>query len=225
MPSAPVLSVVPDAASPSLAQHADLDARVWRTPTQSLLDDLGPIPDARVLAVEDVLGGGVDLEPEAYDLVHARFQLARHGRAAHQLAALRALVAPGGVLLVEEPDVRSWTYEPYAPAATHLIGRIAQAFSAAGGDLDAGRRLPALLRAAGLAPRVRTHTLGLEAGHPYLRAPLDLADALATRLSDVLGTDGLAHLRRSAAAELLSPERRGTTFTLVQAWCVVGARS
>jgi hypothetical protein len=221
MPSASVLSLVPDADAPSTTARVDLAARIWALPTCTLLDDLGPIADARVLLVEDVLGGGVDLTPGAYDLVHARFQLARHGRPAEQLAALRSLVAPGGVLLVEEPDLRTWTYQPHAPATTHLIGRLAQAFSSAGGDLDAGRRLPSRMRAAGLRPRVRTHAIGLEAGHPYLRAPLDLSEELATPLADVLGADGLDHLRRAAAAELLAPDRRGTTFTLVQAWATV----
>ena len=220
---APALTLVPDARAVAAGalSHVELDARVWQAPTHALLDDLGLAPDARVLVVEDVLGGGVDLETESYDLVHARFQLARFGRPAEQLAALRSLVAPGGVLLVEEPDLRTWTFEPYAPATTHLIGRLAQAFSAAGGDLDAGRKLPSALRAAGLQPRVRTHTRGLEAGHPHRRAPLDLSLPLAERLADVLGTDGLDHLRREATAELLTPERRGTTFTLVQAWAVV----
>lgn len=218
---APVLSLVHDAAAVSPPAPVELDASVWRMPTRALLDDLGLFADARVLVVEDVLGGGVDLELGAYDLVHARFQLARFGRAAQQLAALKALVAPGGLLLVEEPELRTWTYEPHAPATTHLIGRIAQALAASGGDLDAGRRLPAKLRSAGLMPHVRTHAIGLEAGHPYLRTPLDLATALDTRLGDILGRDGLDHLRRSVTAELRAPERRGTTFTLVQAWATV----
>lgn len=221
MPSAPALSLVPDAGAPSPPSRAELAARIWNLPTCTLLDDLGAVADARVLLVEDVLGGDVDLTPGAYDLVHARFQLARYGRPAEQLAALKALVAPGGVLLVEEPDLRTWTFEPHAPATTHLIGRLAQAFSAGGGDLDAGRRLAGRMRTAGLTPRVRTHAIGLEAGHPYLRAPLDLSAALDTPLTDVLGRDGLDHLRRAATAELLAPERRGTTFTLVQAWATV----
>jgi hypothetical protein len=221
MPAAPALSPVPEAAGCPPPARADLAARVWTLPTCTLLDDLGEIADARVLLLEDVLGGGVDLRPGSYDLVHARFQLARFGRPAEQLAAMRALVAPGGVLLVEEPDLRTWTFEPHAPATTHLIGRLAQAFAASGGDLDAGRRLPARLRAAGLTPRVRTHAIGLEVGHPYLRAPLDLSDTLDAPLADVLGRDGLDHLRRTATAELLAPERRGTTFTLVQAWATV----
>jgi hypothetical protein len=219
---APVLSLVPDRAPAGLGDVV-LDPGVWDAASRSLLDDLGLLPGARVLVADDVLGGGPGAAAPAasFDLVHARFQLCRHGRPAEQLAALRRLVVPGGVLVVEEPELRTWTYEPHAPAATHLIGRTAQAFAAAGGNLDAGRRLPALLRSAGLEPRVRTHTLGLEAGHPYLRLPLDLGAALSERLADVLGTDGLDHLRRAATDELAAPERRGTTFTLVQAWARV----
>jgi SAM-dependent methyltransferase len=223
MPVAPALSLVPDRTA-GLAD-VDLGARVWQAPTRALLDDLALPRDARVVVVEDVLGGDAALLPDAgFDLVHARFQLCRHGRAAEQLAAFRRLLAPGGTLLVEEPDLRTWAYEPHAPATAHLIGRGAQAFAAAGGNLDAGRRLPAAMRAAGLTPRVRTHAVGLEAGHPYLRFPLDLAEALADRLADVLGTDGLDHLRATATTELLAPGRRGTTFTLVQAWARVAPR-
>jgi SAM-dependent methyltransferase len=153
-----------------------------------------------------------------FDLVHARFLLAPLGRVAQQLAAYRRLLKPGGLLVLEEPDTRSWTFSPYAPAANHLVGRIAQAFRTVGGDLDMGRRLAALLRADHLAPQVRTHAIGLEAGHPYLRLPLQFADALEGRLEDVLGIDGLHALRREATAELDDADRTGTTFTLVQAW-------
>lgn len=220
MSVAPVLSLVPDHAA-GLAE-VTLDPGVWSATTNALLEDLGVPAGAPVLMADDLLGESVPFAPASFDLVHARFQLSRHGRPAEQLAALRRLVAPGGVLLVEEPDLRSWTYEPYAPATTHLIGRIAQAFSAAGGNLDAGRRLDSLLRGAGLTPRMRTHTLGLESGHPYLRLPLDLSATLSRRLADVLGADALEHLRHAATAELLTPDRRGTTFTLVQAWAPVG---
>jgi hypothetical protein len=213
--AAPVLHLVSEheRLSDVLAVHA----RIWEPATRALLDDLDFGAGASVLRV----GAPPDAGPPAdgcFDLVHARFQLALRGDAEAQLDACRQLVRPGGVLLVEEPDMRSLVYDPYAPAATHLAGRVAQVMKASGRDLDAGRRVPAQLRRAGLAPRVRTHVLGLEAGHPHLRLPLDLADVYAQRLADVLGRDALAQLRRQAAAELDDPARGGTALTLVQAW-------
>jgi hypothetical protein len=201
-----------------------LHARAWERATRALLDDLDLPQDARVLdasrlTIDDVFHAA--LPPARFDIVHARFQLSTLGHAAEQLEVYRRLVAPGGVLILEEPDTRSWLYEPYAPVTQHLIGRVAQALGAAGGNLDAGRRLPSLLRDAGLEPQVRTHTLGLEAGHPDLRMPLRLAASLSDRLTDILGQDGLAGLREESAKELDAADRRGTTFTLVQTWAQV----
>jgi hypothetical protein len=217
MTAAAALHLVPDR-EPERACLA-LQSPVWESATRTLLDDLGIPAEAPVLHLgpdDDVLSTA--LEPRSQHVVHARFQLAVKGHAAQRLEAYRRLVAPGGVLIVEEPDTRTWLCEPYAPATSHLVGRLGQVMKAYGGDLDAGRRVPALLRRAGLAPQVRTHTLGLEAGHRYLQLPLDLADSLGERLADVLGGDGLAQLRRQCADELATAERRGTTFTLVQAW-------
>jgi hypothetical protein len=204
-------------------QHvrSTLQARAWERATRALLDDLDLPDDARILdadrlTIDDLFHAA--LPPARFDVVHARFQLCTLGRAAEQLEVYQRLVAPGGVLILEEPDTRSWLYEPYAPATQHLIGRVAQAIGAAGGNLDAGRRLPGLLRNAGLIPHIRTHALGLEAGHPDLGMPLQLADSLSGRLADILGADGLAGLRGESAKELDAPERRGSTFTLVQAW-------
>jgi hypothetical protein len=201
--------------------RSTLQARAWERATRALLDDLDLPDDARILdagrlTIDDLFHAA--LPPARFDVVHTRFQLCTLGRAAEQIEVYRRLVTPGGILILEEPDTRSWLYEPYAPATQHLIGRVAQALGAAGGNLDAGRRLPALLRDADLEPHVRTHALGLEAGHPDLAMPLRLADSLGDRLSDILGTDGLAGLREESAKELDVAGRCGSTFTLVQAW-------
>jgi hypothetical protein len=216
--SAPALYVLPDRdlERESLA----LQSRVWDPAARALLDDLALPSDASVLRIG--WGDRCSAMPSGtFDLVHARFQLSMLGRPGEQLETYKKLVVPGGVLLIEEPDTRTLVHDPYAPATAHLVGRAAQALKATGGDLDAGRRLPALMRRAGLEPNVRTHVLGLEAGHPYLHLPLHLADLYGERLADILGGDGLAYLHRQAASELADPDRRGTTFTLVQAWARV----
>jgi ubiquinone/menaquinone biosynthesis C-methylase UbiE len=92
------------------------------------------------------------LPERASDLVHARFQLAPLGRMVEQLQAYQRLVAPGGLLVLEDPDTRSWGYSPLAPALERLIGLVLDAFRAGGGDFDAGRREFQLLLDAGLQP-------------------------------------------------------------------------
>jgi hypothetical protein len=101
--------------------------------------------------------------------------------------------------------------------ADRLIPLILQAFKTAGGDFDAGRRLPHLLRDLGAEPTITACTLALPAGHPYLRLPLQFANPLEQRLLKLVSSDELATLRRAAEEELSDPHRWGTSFTLIQA--------
>jgi SAM-dependent methyltransferase len=158
------------------------------------------------------------LQPGSFDLVHARFQVAPLGRAAEQLAAYRALVAPGGWLVLEEPDAGSWHFNPPAPAAQCLVELIPKAFTAAGGDFDAGRSLPGLLASLGLTPRTRAEVLALRPGHPYLRVGIQFSVSLEPRLTELVSLAELRRLRADADRELAEPGRWGTTFTLIQAW-------
>jgi SAM-dependent methyltransferase len=157
------------------------------------------------------------LEPAGFDLVHARFLLAPLGRWHEQLTAFRRLVRPGGVLVLEEPDSSTWRFDPPAPAAERLITLIREVFFERS-DFDVGRRLPDLLRRHVAEPEHATHVVDLEPGHPYLSLPLQFASSMQAALEDLVGASELALLRDRAEAEILSPERRGSTFTLVQAW-------
>jgi ubiquinone/menaquinone biosynthesis C-methylase UbiE len=170
---------------------------------------------SNVSVIEDDLFSS-RLEPASFDVVHARFQLAPLGRVVEQLAAYRRLVRAGGVIVLEEPDASSWHFNPAADSAEQLIALILQAFTAAGGDFDAGRQLPQLLRELGAEPTVDAHVLALPAGHPYLRLPLQFANALEQRLLELVSSDELAALRTEAEHELTAPYRWGTTFTLIQ---------
>jgi hypothetical protein len=157
------------------------------------------------------------LPPESFDLVHARFEIAPLGRAEEQLTIYRRLVSPGGWIVLEDPDTASWRVNPEAPATTRLIGLIAEGFRAAGGNIDAGRELPALLRDLGLEPSIAAHVVALPPGHPYLRLPLQFATSLRPRLEALIEGENLDRLLAQVENELGRRDTWGTTFTLIQA--------
>jgi SAM-dependent methyltransferase len=163
------------------------------------------------------------LPPRSFDLVHSRFEIAPLGRVEEQIAIYRRLVRPGGWIVLEDPDTASWRVNPEAPAITRLIGLIAEGFRAAGGNIDAGRKLPALLRGLGLEPSINAHVIALPAGHPYLRLPLQFATSLRPRLEALIGGTSLDELLAQVEHELGRRDTWGTTFTLIQAFAVVPA--
>ena len=167
------------------------------------------------LVVDDLFDS--TLEPQSFDLVHARYVIAPLGRGPEQLAAYRNLVRPGGSLVLEEWDLGSWHFNPPAPAAERLIRLLSEIFAALGGE--AGRGLPGLLREAGVEePEIDAYVIALKPGHPYLRLPLQFSVALESRLLERLSEDELVSLRRETESELAEPGRWGTTFTLIQCW-------
>ena len=192
---------------------SDLDEKMLAG-AQRLVDDEGL---ANVTLARDDLFAS-HLAPGSFDLVHARFQIAPLGRAAEQLAAYTRLLRPGGVLVLEDPDLASWRVNPEAPAVQRLIALIEKGFRAAGGNFNAGRELPELLRGAGIEPRVSAHVVALEPGHPYLRLPIQFVTSLRPRLETLLPRDDLDHLIAQAEGEIARPGTWGTTFTLVQAF-------
>jgi SAM-dependent methyltransferase len=162
-----------------------------------------------------------ELPAHSFDLVHARFQIAPLGRAAEQIDAYVRLVRPGGMLVLEDPDIASWRVNPGTRATSDLISLIDRGFEAAGGDLSSGRQLPSLMRGAGLSPQVSARVVALEPGHPYLRLPLQFAAALRARLESLVAADSLQDLLQRCDEELGRENAWGTTFTLIQAHATV----
>jgi SAM-dependent methyltransferase len=159
----------------------------------------------------------------SFDLVHSRFQIAPLGRADEQITAYRRLVTPGGWIVLEDPDITSWRVNPDAPAVQRLVDLIEEGFRAAGGDVNAGRELPSLLRRLGVEPRLDAHVVALSPGHPYLRLPLQFATSLRPRLEALIGKVDLDDLVRQAELELNRPGTWGITFTLIQAHASLSA--
>ena len=159
-----------------------------------------------------------ELEPHAFDLVHARFVITPLGRSSEQMETYVRLARPDGTIVLEDPDPGSWHFNPSAPALESLIALIIEAFRLSGGDWGASRHHLQLLREFGIEGRVRADVVALPAGHPYLGLPLQFAAALESRLLTVVTADELGVLRRDAEAELQDEARWGTTFTLLQFW-------
>lgn len=160
------------------------------------------------------------LPAASFDLVHSRFQIAPLGRATEQLAVYRRLLRPGGMLIVEDPDMGSWRVHPEGSAVHELIALIERGFLAAGGNFNAGREIPSLMRSVGLEPRVSAQVVALEPGHPYLRLPLQFAASLRTRLETLTSSGHIDALLKEAEAQLSREGTWGTTFTLIQSWAV-----
>ena len=171
---------------------------------------------ANVTLVRDDLFAS-QLAPRSFDLVHARFQIAPLGRAAEQMAMYTRMLRPGGTLVLEDPDMASWRVNPDAPAMQRLMELIEEGFRSAGGNFNAGRQLPSLLRDSGIEPRMAAHVVALEPGHGYLRLPIQFATSLRPRLEKVTTPQELDDLIGRADAEIARPGTWGTTFTLVQA--------
>ena len=157
------------------------------------------------------------LPAASFDLVHSRFQIAPLGRAAEQIACYRRLLRPGGTLVIEDPDMASWRVNPDAPAVQELIALIERGFLAAGGNFNAGRAIPSLMRSVGLEPRITARVVALEPGHPYLRLPLQFAASLRARLESLSSPAHVESLMKRAEVELAREGTWGTTFTLIQA--------
>jgi SAM-dependent methyltransferase len=159
-----------------------------------------------------------ELEPDSFDLVHARYEICPLGRAREQMETYVRLARRGGTIVLEDPDTGSWHFNPPAPALERLIELIEEAFLASGGDWKAGRNHLHLLREFGIQGNVRAEVVALAPGHPYLRLPLQFATALEKRLLGLVSADELEGLRNEGELELQEPGRWGTTFTLLQCW-------
>ena len=206
----------------NLARWAGDDGRVIGTDIDDkLLDAARDFATAEKLANVEVRKDDLfrsALPEGSFDLVHARFQIAPLGRGAEQVQAYSRLLRPGGWMVLEEPDMGSWNISPEALAFRRLLALIRESFLVAGGDFDAGRALPALLRDAGMEPKLEAAVVALEPGHPYLRLPVQFATSLRPRLEKLVSGAELDEIVAATEAELARPGTWGTTFTLVQAY-------
>ena len=90
------------------------------------------------------------LPDASFRFVHERLLLIVVPEPEKVVADMARLAEPGGVVALEDVDVRSWICEPPHPAWERLFIAVETVYARDGKDLRIGRRLPGLLRAAGL---------------------------------------------------------------------------
>ncbi|HET6858676.1 MAG TPA: methyltransferase domain-containing protein [Streptomyces sp.] len=181
------------------------------------------VAERRLDNVRLVEGDAADTTEEkgAFDFVHTRLVLMNVPHSAAVLAAMVGLARPGGTVAVQDVDWVSRVCDPPHPAWTRLVELITELWRLNGMDVHLGRRLPRLLRAAGLvdvgvdaAIRVFQHD------HPYQTLLVDRAelcrDALVER--GLVGHAELDELTGELRIHLADPDTVVVHPVLFQAW-------
>ncbi|HUZ34757.1 MAG TPA: methyltransferase domain-containing protein [Streptosporangiaceae bacterium] len=167
----------------------------------------------------DALSSGLDRG--SFDFVHERLVMVNVPERRELLAEMVSLAAPGGGIALEDIDNVSWICEPAHESWTALLGAFHDVFRAGGGDPFVGRRLPALLREAGLADmQVRVQAALPEPGQYRRTHLLALIDSVRDKVvaSGVMDEAELAHHRAALSDHLAAPTTLVIDKLLVQCW-------
>ena len=167
----------------------------------------------------DALNTG--LEKTSFDFVHERLVMINVSAREAFLSEMLSLLRPGGTVALEDVDNVSWLCQPAHPSWDALLNAFHTAFHAGGGDGFVGRRLPVLLRAAGvqnirIRVTVETPQLG-DYRRSHLIALIDsVRDKIITKGS--LKETELNQHREALARHLNDPATTVIDKLLVQCW-------
>jgi SAM-dependent methyltransferase len=180
----------------------------------------------RGLASVEIIPGdarATGLPRASFDLVHMRLVLVNVPEPDNIVTELVALARPGGIVAVHEVDWIAIAHvcEPPLPAWTRLMSAFAANASARGIDLSIGRKVPVLLRRAGLLDiRVNPIVHERPLGHPRRPHFLQVIENVRERIvsAGLLRQGELDDLLETACAHLDDPETLVISPLFVQAW-------
>jgi SAM-dependent methyltransferase len=140
------------------------------------------------------------LPSDAFDLAHERLVLINHPKPQHVVGEMVRVVRPGGYVAVQNVDWIVWTCEPPHPAWDQLRGAVSALRTGAGLNSFIGRRLPTLLRNAGMIDvQVDAHLYLWHTGEPCQTL---LPEFIAIHREDIIN----AHLLDATELDRLTAE-------------------
>ncbi|MFF1561738.1 methyltransferase domain-containing protein [Streptomyces sp. NPDC058279] len=160
-------------------------------------------------------------EAGRFDFVHTRLVLMNVPHSDAVLNAMVTLGRPGGTVAVQDVDWLTRVCDPPHPAWTKVVDLIAELWRLNGMDVHLGRRLPRLLRGAGLTDvQVDAGIRVFQRDHPYHTLVVDRAelcrDALVERR--LTSHDELDQLTGALREHLAHPDTVVVHPVLFQAW-------
>jgi SAM-dependent methyltransferase len=179
---------------------------------------------SRRLSCVEILTGDArhtGLPSGSFDLVHARTLLVNLPEPAQVVAEMARLARPGGWVAGMEPDTEYAMCYPPHPAFTRICEIFLVAAARSGADPRIGRRVPELLRQAGLQDvRVEAKTRAHPPGHSRRTIRLDLVRAMYRQILEMgLASElELDELDATARAHLADPRTIVISGFLFLAW-------
>ena len=165
--------------------------------------------------------GDTGLRPASFDLVTSRLVLVNIPAPERIIAEAVALARDGGAVAFHEVDFVAMVCDPPCPAWTDLLDLYLAVADNNGNDYHLGRRLPRMLRQAGLTdvrvtPIMHTHPIGDPRRHLLLDFAGNFKPAVLTqRLCSEIAYD---QLTTALATHLEDPDTTVFLGPYVQAW-------
>ena len=161
-----------------------------------------------------------DIPEGPFDFIHARFVLTHIPNPAEALARMKSVLAPGGVVVIEDIDFRGHFSHPESAALTRYVALYTEMVRRRGGDSNIGARLPLLFADAGFAsPRMHiVHPAGHE-GEVKLMSPITLQNIAPALLRAGLATeDEIGALVQELYAFASTPGTVAAMPRIVEVW-------
>jgi len=179
--------------------------------------------DLRNVTIVQADGLATGLDKGTLDMVHERLVLMHVPNREAFVAEMLSLLRPGGTIALEDVDNASWLCDPAHPSWTTLFDAFHTVFHKSGGDGFLGRRLPRLLRAAGVKDvTTKIYTDVLQLGDYRRTHLISLIDSIRGKIVEagVLTQEQIDQHKTMLAEHLADPATTVVEKLLVQCWGV-----